>query len=565
MSGSNVNIMTILDPCYQECHDLIISYLKDDMETLYSCIRVNRTFCRIFIPILWKNPFKLIKKDDDRLIQVFNTLIQCLDPSDKKWLSRKSIEIEKLSTPRAYFNYQTFIKEFELNPLQKAMRFWTSRNFSSGNDLPRNGQSRVLSGGRRVSKRVFYINKYIGDLFFNKGGQYETLNLFYNDLLSGPRSILDICEHQNHKYSLVNVKKFSIGLFNNNGTDLMTPVTEYVLKLQNVLSPNIQHFQILHINSIKPKLSRNLINFIQSQNQLKSLLLSHEFWRDEFEPFLNALRKHSKSLTVFKLESSILFTSNLLSMLKSLPNLITLELRITLTSDRDVSREITTITLDSLEHLSYDCFTSHNTNSITIFKQILLSAKKLKSLKVEDSYCPYIKEIQGLCFSNLTHFHLVLIMHSISLVDLLELLRSMYQLVHLKLSTAIIRNNTLNHVELFNGFPKVLACSLKIFEFNLPVSDKSLEKLLDESQFKLECLKLYRLERYPIISLKVFIDYAKRKGSFKELGITKEFKFSKERVVEAMNYFKITVLTDGEIYSPFYDLPIQNSYWSNRR
>ncbi|CAG8680294.1 495_t:CDS:2, partial [Funneliformis caledonium] len=320
--------------------------------------------------------------------------------------------------------------------------------------------------------------------------QYETLNLFYNDLLSGLRSILDICEHKNHKLSLVNVKKILIGLFNNNSTDLMTPVTEYVLKLQNILSPYIQHFQILNINSVKPKLSRNLINFIQSQNQLKSLLLSHEFWKDEFKPFLNGC-----------------FT------------------------------KIMMITLDSLEHLSYNCSISHNTDSIILFKQILLSTKNLKSLKVEETYCPYIKEIQGLYFLNLTHFHLVLIMHSISLEDLLELLRNMHQLVHLKLNTDIICNNTLNYIELFNSFSKVLICSLKIFELNFPVSDKFLEKLLDESQFKLECLKLYRLESYLIISLNVLINYAKKKDSFKELGIIKEFKFLKERVVELKSLY----------------------------
>ncbi|CAI2173836.1 17742_t:CDS:2 [Funneliformis geosporum] len=510
MSGDKVNIMTILDPQ----------------------IEINNLS---FV--------SLVNTDDDRLIQIFDTLIQCLDPFDKKCLSKRSIEIDDLSTPRAYFNYHTFIREFELNPLQKAMRLWTSIHFSNIDGLPRNGRSRVSNGGRRVSKRVISIN-------------------------NGPRSILNICEFKNHKQSLVNVRKLSIGLFNNNGTDLMTPVAELVLKLQDVLSPNVQHFQILSINSIKPKFSRNLINFIQSQDHLKSLLLSHDFWKDEFEPFRIALRKHSNSLTFFKLECSILFTSKLLSILKSLPKLITLDLKFMLSPDGDVSRDISTITFNRLEHLNYEGYSSHNSNPITLFKTIILSAKNLKSLKIDDSDCLYIKEIQGLCFSNLTHFHLVIfrseLIYSISLEDLLELLRNLHQLIHLKLNTKVIRRN-LSDRNLFQGFSKVLACSLKIFEFNFPVSDKSLEILFNESKFNLECLKLYRLEHYLDISLKIFIDYAKRKGSFKELGITREFTFSKERIKQAQNYFKITVHSDNEIWSPFYDIPIKNSYWSNRR
>ena len=98
---------------------------NDDIITLYSCIQVNRAFCRTLVPILWRNPFKFVK-DDDRLIKIFNTLIHCLDPTNKSYLVfRELIKIKDLPTPKAYFKYHTFIKEFELNPLQRGMRLWT--------------------------------------------------------------------------------------------------------------------------------------------------------------------------------------------------------------------------------------------------------------------------------------------------------------------------------------------------------------------------------------------------------------------------------------------------------
>src|SRR4051794_7267607 len=251
------DIITILDSSYRECHEIIMSVLKDDLNTLYSCIRVNRSFCRIFIPILWKNPFKFVK-DDDKLIKIFNTLIHCLDPTNKSYLTFKgSIEIKDLPTPKAYFNYHTLIREFELNPLQRGMRLWTSKYLDD--------QSR-MSSGKRVSKRVVVINKYIGELFFSNRNRYDSLNIYYNDLLSGPSSLLDISEFKNYEESLVNVNRLSLGFFHRNNTDLIAIITRNFLKLQNILSTNIQHLEIsITTNKRHSVLFNNLLNFIQSQ------------------------------------------------------------------------------------------------------------------------------------------------------------------------------------------------------------------------------------------------------------------------------------------------------------
>jgi len=35
----------------------ITQYFQGDYETLYSCILVNRLWCHLAIPLLWKNPF----------------------------------------------------------------------------------------------------------------------------------------------------------------------------------------------------------------------------------------------------------------------------------------------------------------------------------------------------------------------------------------------------------------------------------------------------------------------------------------------------------------------------
>ncbi|RIB22759.1 hypothetical protein C2G38_948854 [Gigaspora rosea] len=52
-----------------ECYCIIFNNLRYNYKDLFSCILVNRQWCRIIIPILWSNPknhFKNIK-----LIEIF--------------------------------------------------------------------------------------------------------------------------------------------------------------------------------------------------------------------------------------------------------------------------------------------------------------------------------------------------------------------------------------------------------------------------------------------------------------------------------------------------------------
>ena len=40
---------------------LIFEELQDDKMTFFSCILVNKTWCEITIPILWRNPWESLK------------------------------------------------------------------------------------------------------------------------------------------------------------------------------------------------------------------------------------------------------------------------------------------------------------------------------------------------------------------------------------------------------------------------------------------------------------------------------------------------------------------------
>ncbi|CAG8615774.1 16926_t:CDS:2 [Funneliformis caledonium] len=519
--SKKVDIIAILSQNYRECHEIIMNILKNDLHTLYSCIRVNRSFCRIFIPILWRNPFKFIKKDK-KLVQLFNTLVRCLDPSIKAYLKLVG---------STFFKYHTYIKEFELNPLQRAMELWTSANL-----LKEPNDSRSI-------RRTFNFNHYIGNLLFSKENKYHSLDVFYTELLSGPSSLFDICEFRNHKSSLINVNRLSLGFFNRSSMSLIPLITTNFLNLQNSLSPYLQHLHIF-INTTKyhPEFSKNLVDFIQSQRHLKSLITNVSLIP---EAFLNA----SKSLTFLRLVNFKIYTTALLSILNSLPNLITLELNLVpMNSDGDDSQKISTLPtslFNNLKHLNYNYrITFLSKNSRALLKRLLSSTNNnLKSLKIKDIYCPLIREVQEQSHLNLTHFHLV-IDHDYALVDLIVLLKDLHQLVHLKLNTISDRYYLSECGHLFREFTQSLARSLKILEVNFAMVDKNLRILLNESKFNIQCVKFYRYEAYKDTSLRILIDYAKRKKCLKEIGIpyfTRASYLSKECVKEAKNHFNITM------------------------
>ncbi|GET54013.1 hypothetical protein GLOIN_2v1870015 [Rhizophagus irregularis DAOM 181602=DAOM 197198] len=42
---------------------MIHEEFKGDRNSLHSCLLVNKTWCEIIVPILWKNPWKYLEED----------------------------------------------------------------------------------------------------------------------------------------------------------------------------------------------------------------------------------------------------------------------------------------------------------------------------------------------------------------------------------------------------------------------------------------------------------------------------------------------------------------------
>src|SRR6266536_4556983 len=105
---------------------LIFEELKNDEKSLYSCLLVNRTWCEVTVPILWKNPgrtycetiWKNSLTDKAESI-LFNVILLHLSRESRDILKNQGISNLITETyQRPLFNYINFWKYLNLSLIE---------------------------------------------------------------------------------------------------------------------------------------------------------------------------------------------------------------------------------------------------------------------------------------------------------------------------------------------------------------------------------------------------------------------------------------------------------------
>src|SRR5581483_5674128 len=119
----------------------IIQYLQNDFTTLYSCILVNRLWCRLAIPLLWEDPFSAyafrfnhpysIPSHKFRFLEIY---LHYLNDGDKRRLL-KVYKINSLnSCPlNTLFNYPSFIKRLNVEETFYSVNKWVIKYYGYSN------------------------------------------------------------------------------------------------------------------------------------------------------------------------------------------------------------------------------------------------------------------------------------------------------------------------------------------------------------------------------------------------------------------------------------------------
>ncbi|GBC30896.1 uncharacterized protein OCT59_016015 [Rhizophagus irregularis] len=94
---------------------MIFEQLQNDKNTLYSCLLVNKTWCEIIIPILWRNPWESLKKENEVLL--LSVIISHLSNVSKNEIGKYKLLINFYKKPS--FNYIRFCRYLNLNDIQR--------------------------------------------------------------------------------------------------------------------------------------------------------------------------------------------------------------------------------------------------------------------------------------------------------------------------------------------------------------------------------------------------------------------------------------------------------------
>ncbi|GBB85339.1 hypothetical protein RclHR1_01190015 [Rhizophagus clarus] len=93
-----------------DCLILVFKELQEDNESLYSCLLVNREWCRLAVPILWEKCQNFSIFDESRE-KFYNTILSCLPTSSKQLLLENNIKLPQIILSRPpTFNYISFCK-----------------------------------------------------------------------------------------------------------------------------------------------------------------------------------------------------------------------------------------------------------------------------------------------------------------------------------------------------------------------------------------------------------------------------------------------------------------------
>ncbi|RGB38705.1 hypothetical protein C1646_755411 [Rhizophagus diaphanus] len=96
---------------------LILKELEHNNNALHSCVLVNKTWCEIIIPILWKNPWKYLIEGKETLL--FNVIISYLSDETKNNLKNQGIDYLKDLYQKPSFDYIRFCRYLHLDEIFK--------------------------------------------------------------------------------------------------------------------------------------------------------------------------------------------------------------------------------------------------------------------------------------------------------------------------------------------------------------------------------------------------------------------------------------------------------------
>ncbi|RIB25265.1 hypothetical protein C2G38_2031216 [Gigaspora rosea] len=524
---NNLTQRTIPYPLSLDCLINIIEYLKNDRATLYSCVMVNRIWCKTSIPLLWYRPFEhqMIGKE----VRILHTYISCLNFHDKAELIDHGIRLPDMPNP--IFDYPKYLRGFDNENFDRAIEDWM--------------MMLCLTMDSDYEIKVKLCNRIIGNLLFSRTKGLRVLKIDRGEIedsclmniVNLNTEISEISEKEiNYNYyyeAFSELEKFEIK-FDNDDEEKWMLNSEYKARICSQLatySRSLSHITI----SIDPFrrsppppfiVCQPIFELISSQDKLQFLDIE-EFW-DEFTYtaiFYSSLQSQSHSITHLTLTNLTEFDL-LLSVLVSCVNLQTLEFLMVPEPNFDyIINPRKPLSVKKL--ISYDARSEPQLVTQSLGIIIMMANKNLRALMLFEVTSELIDIIGQNC-PNIVDLYLTMSTSSIS--NLLPFLPSL-PLEYLFLWEDHSMPFTHDFV---HKIAKSIPVTLQNLEITFDMAPEVMYNFLRECRAKLRELVL-RVDGCDDEFLEVVTMYAKKSGGYLRtlklwgLGI----KFSVEAVEEA--------------------------------
>ncbi|KAG9296822.1 hypothetical protein G9A89_002219 [Geosiphon pyriformis] len=283
--------------------------LKGEGTWLFSCALVNRTWCRMVIPILWSQPFLLFQSllnSHTAKLSFAMTLLSCLTKDSKDKLKRIGIEI-----PRYYdttiFDYLALITELWLPKLQEIISIWVHK-FREMNELAK--PSDIY-----ISK----ISNFLSDEILSRSENFHHLNVTIFE--PGTYHFPDLTKYLNIAKGLEKLKRFKLDLSFRGTYSLQRDNLSWLLCAMNMICKHIVSLDIT-LDAKFPDIPNSMINqisrLIKLQHKLQNLSISSNL---KTPLLLEPLHYQAHTLKIIKLHDLKITTK----LLEDMTNCLKLE------------------------------------------------------------------------------------------------------------------------------------------------------------------------------------------------------------------------------------------------
>ncbi|CAG8805773.1 15265_t:CDS:1, partial [Racocetra persica] len=169
---------------FPEILEEIFQYLNCDKASLHSCILVNRGWCKVAVPILWKQPFLLLENNGhDKLIDIYASFLTdeahaVLQSQGINWSPSPFPKHDQEKT----FIYPSFLRHFKYDNLCLCLDSWYKKHILNIQDdkLDKTKKTWALYSISAFNDYTWFIPLYIEifKVFLNCGARFECLDLY---------------------------------------------------------------------------------------------------------------------------------------------------------------------------------------------------------------------------------------------------------------------------------------------------------------------------------------------------------------------------------------------------